>query len=115
MFHAIRQRFPNIAVEDAITIAMHSPAKEFYISERRALQFCTAIRQRRKISLKRGTMKYLCVMTIFYMARGKAANNNTSFRQAVIDTIYSEAPRFYFNLSTAYDILHQSRRAKQIK
>lgn len=102
-------RFPDMMVYDAITIALHTPAREFYISEAQALRFCYQLAKRRKISLKRGTDKYQCVMSLYYMARVKAQSRNIPLRQAVIETLYAPAPRFYMNRSTAYAIIKKHR------
>ena len=103
-------RFPHIATDDAITIAIHSPAQEYYISEDYAIRYCYALSRRKPISLKRGSAKHLCVMTLFYSARNMARQQNISLRQAIIDVIYSTAPRFYINRSTAYAIIQQHNR-----
>lgn len=109
VYHNILKRFPCIALEDAVTIAIHSPAREFYISEVYALKYCFAIKQRRPTRLKRGSAKHQCVSTIYLMARNHASTNNTSLREAVLAVIYNTAPRFYINRSTAYAILKNHR------
>jgi hypothetical protein len=43
------------------------------------------------------------------MSRNTATARGISLRQAVISTIYSEAPRFYINRSTAYSIIKEHR------
>lgn len=105
VYHDILRRFPNIAIEDAITIAIHSPAREFYTSEVYAIKHCYAIKTRKPLRLKRGSAKHQCISTIYLMARNAATSQGKSLRQAVIDTIYSSAPRFYINRSTAYAII----------
>lgn len=105
VYNSILRRFPHIAIEDAITIAIHSPAREFYTSEVYAIKHCYAIKERRPLKLKKGTAKHHCISTIYLMSRNTATARGISLRQAVISTIYSEAPRFYINRSTAYAII----------
>lgn len=105
VFNDVLRRFPHIAIEDAITIAIHSPAREFYTSEVYAIKHCYAIKMRKPLRLKRGSAKHQCISTIYLMARNTATSQGKSLRQAVIDTIYTTAPRFYINRSTAYAII----------
>jgi hypothetical protein len=109
VFKKVVAQFPNISTEDAVIIAIHSPAQEFYISEEKALRYCYNIHNRRPTGIKRGTAKYLCVTTLYYTARQKSRDMNISLRNAIIDVIYSTAPRFYINRSTAYNIIKDIR------
>ena len=109
VYNDVLRRFPHISPEDAIVIAIHSPAREFYISEIYALKYCYALKSRRPTRLKKGSTKHQCVSTIYHMARHHASAHNTSLRDAVIAVIYNQAPRFYINRSTAYAIIKDHR------
>lgn len=109
VYNNVLRRFPCIPLEDAVVIAIHSPAREFYISELYAIKYCYALASRRGTRLKRGTAKHQCVSTIYLMARNHAAKHNVSLRDAVIAVIYNQAPRFYINRSTAYAIIKGHR------
>lgn len=110
VFDKVLREFPDIPIEDAINIAIHSPAREFYVSENYAIRYCYAMKARKPSRLKKGTAKYLCFTTIYYTARNKANREEITLREAIIKTIYSTAPRFYINRSTAYTILKNTRR-----
>lgn len=110
VFRNILIRFPHIATDDAINIAIHSPAREYYISEDRALRYCYRLSARRPLGVKRHSAKYHCITTLYYTARTISRERGITLRQAVIDTIYTQAPRFYISETTAYEITKHLRK-----
>ncbi len=113
VFSNVLKSNPEIVTEDAIRIAIHSPAKEFYFSQRKAVIYCSLLYRKEKIPLKRHSEKRLAISNIYRRARTLMDKSGMPLSQAVVETIYSPAPRFYFNKSTAYSIIRKIARQRK--
>lgn len=107
VYLSVISKNPDITIEDAIRIAIHSPAKEYYISIPKALIYCNKICKRKKLPISPHSEKRIAINNIYNAAVKKSRNENIPLREAVAYTVVNAAPRFYITRSMAREIIHK--------